>query len=187
MKSSPDPDSFPDNQTNIAGNTANVSVVIYMYTYPKVKKKKIILKEYFHQSMSIISSILISGSVGVRCSSNSNSWVATVQDNIETLKPSQTVDEVESRSFVTAKIIDNQVNVGRNTANVSVKATRPDLSVGSECKWHLAKDMSVIPKYHDTTHTPLMSKTKFFKSSYWVVVTRSKPVSSSSTAPVALW
>ena len=93
--------------------------------------------------MSIILNILISGGVGVRCSSNSNSWVATVQDNIETLKPSHTIDEVESRSFVTAKVIDNQVNVARNTANVSVKATRPDLSVGSKCEWHLVRNPGI--------------------------------------------
>ena len=93
--------------------------------------------------MSMISSILIGGGIGVRCSSKSNSRITSVEDSVESLEPSLAIDEVESRSKVAAKVIDNQVNVAGNTANVSVKATRPDLSVGSKCEWHLVRNPGI--------------------------------------------
>ena len=88
---------------------------------------------YVHvPSEETIDSLLVGESVGVGCSSNSNSRIASVQDGIESLEPSQAEYEVKSRSFIAAKVTNNQVNVTGNTANVRVKATRPDLSVGSK-------------------------------------------------------
>ena len=94
----------------------------------------IVLNRYLHRSTSITEGISVGGGISVGCGSKSNSRIASVEDSIESLEPSLPIDEVESRSKVAAEVIDNQVNVAGNTANVSVKATRPDLSVGSECE-----------------------------------------------------
>ena len=97
-------------------------------------EKMIVLKKYSHRSTPITEGISVGGGISVGCGSKSNSRIASVEDSVESLEPSLPIDEVESRSEVAAKVIDNQVNVAGNTANVSVKATRPDLSVGSECE-----------------------------------------------------
>ena len=88
-----------------------------------------------HRSNYIIASILVGGGVGEGCGSQSNTLVAGVEYSVESLKESLAVDKVESRSTVVANVTNNQVDFAGDTANISVKGTRPDLSVGgqSEC------------------------------------------------------
>ena len=75
--------------------------------------------------------ISVSGGVGEGCSSKSDTLVGSIKDSIESLKPSLAVDEVKSGSAVAANGANNQVNVTSNTTNVSVKRTRPNLTVRS--------------------------------------------------------
>ena len=77
-------------------------------------------------------SISVSGGVGEGCSSKADTLVDSIKDRIESLEPSLAVDEVESGSAVVANGSNNQVNVTGNTTNVSVKRTRPNLTVRSQ-------------------------------------------------------
>ena len=91
-------------------------------------------------SNPIVAGILVGGGVGKRCSSQSNTFVASVEHSVESLEESLAVDKVESLSTGGAKVTNNQVNSAINTANVGVKGSRPDLSVGSQSKGSLVKN-----------------------------------------------
>jgi len=81
---------------------------------------------------SIMVGISVSGGIGEGCSSKSDTCAGSIKDGIESLEPSLAVDEVKSRSAVVANVANNQVNVAGNATNVSVKDTRPNLTVGSQ-------------------------------------------------------
>ena len=51
--------------------------------------------------------ISVSGGGSERCSSNPNTRVGTVENRVESLKPSLAIDEVESRSTVTAQVAND--------------------------------------------------------------------------------
>lgn len=84
--------------------------------------------------------ILVGGGIGERCGSQSNTVVASVKYSVESLQERLAVDKVESRSTPGANAANNQVNSGRNTANESVKGTRPDLTVRSQSECSAAND-----------------------------------------------
>jgi ribosomal protein S3 len=74
----------------------------------------------------------VGGGASERCGSQSNTLVGSVEYRVESLEESLAVDEVESRSTCGTNITDNQINNAGNTTNVTVKGTRPDLTVGSQ-------------------------------------------------------
>ena len=80
----------------------------------------------------IIEYILVGGGAGERCGSQSNTLVGSVEYRVESLEESLAVDKVEPRSAVVTNVTNNQVNGACNTTNVSVKGTRPDLTVRSQ-------------------------------------------------------
>jgi len=93
--------------------------------------------QYFHDvhfEASILSQNLIGGGCGEGGGSETDTLVGGVEDGVEAFEESETVDEVETLTAGCAKTVGDEVDVPSNTANVSVKGTRPDLGIGSKLK-----------------------------------------------------
>lgn len=91
--------------------------------------------QYFHDvhfETSILSQNLIGGGCGKGGGSETDTLVGGVEDGVEALEEGETIDEVETLTAGCAKAVSDEIDVPSNTANVSVKGTRPDLGIRSK-------------------------------------------------------
>jgi len=77
-------------------------------------------------------SVLVGRGRGVRSRCKADSLVGSVEDGVEALQESVAVDEVETLAAGCTEVVDNEVDGTRNTTNISVEGTRPNLSVGGK-------------------------------------------------------
>lgn len=78
--------------------------------------------------------ILVRCCVRKRGGRYANTMVGSIEDSIEALEESLSVDKVQTLSRGCSDVTNNQVNAIGSPANSCVKGTRPDLSVGGKLK-----------------------------------------------------
>lgn len=97
-------------------------------------------------------SSLVGGSRGEGGSSETNTLVGSVEDRVEALEESETVDEVETLARVGAKVIDNAVDGSGNTTDISIEGSGPDLSIGGQAEGGLWSKKLVKKKMPERDH-----------------------------------
>jgi len=68
----------------------------------------------------------------VRGGRESDLGVGGVEDGVEALEESESIDEVQALAALGANVVDYEVNVAVRAANLRVEGTRPDLGIGCE-------------------------------------------------------
>ena len=68
-----------------------------------------------------------------------NPLVGSVVDGVESLEEGLAEDKVQSRCHVATNVPENQIHFSGATANLGVKATRPDLSIRSNFERNLGE------------------------------------------------
>jgi len=77
---------------------------------------------------------------GERCRGESDPVVGSIEHGVEPLEEGLPVDKIETLAAGAPKIVNNQIEISSNTADVGVEASRPQLGVRSEGKGDAVDD-----------------------------------------------
>jgi len=83
---------------------------------------------------------LVAGGLGERGGGETDTVVGSVEDRVEALEESETVDEVETFTAVGAEIGDDEEDATGSATDISVEVTRPDLSISSKLEGGCTSD-----------------------------------------------